>query len=141
MEADVRAILPHRYPFLLVDRLVSARDDKFEAIKNVTFNEPHFSGHFPDEPVMPGVLVIEALAQAAGLALGAAAEDAPGTGYLTGIDEARFRRKVVPGDQLRLESTAEKISRAICKYSARATVDGQLVAEAKLMCAIRQLED
>ncbi len=132
MEADVRAILPHRYPFLLVDRLVSAQDDKFEAIKNVTFNEPHFGGHFPDEPVMPGVLVLEALAQAAGLALGATAEKPPGTGYLTGIDEARFRRKVVPGDQLRLTGEILLNRRGLCKVRAVALVGEEVAAEATL---------
>ncbi len=132
MEADIRAILPHRYPFLLVDRLVSVDGDSFEAIKNVTFNEPHFEGHFPSEPVMPGVLIIEALAQAAGLAIAAPLEDSPGTGYLTGIDEARFRRKVVPGDQLRLTGQVLLNRRGLVKVRATALVGEEVAAEATL---------
>lgn len=132
METDIRAILPHRYPFLLVDRLVHADDERFECLKNVSFNEPHFSGHFPDEPVMPGVLIIEALAQAAGLALGSLAGDHPGTGYLTGIERARFRRKVVPGDVLKLEGEFLQNRRGLVKVEARALVDGETAAEATL---------
>ena len=132
MEADIRAVLPHRYPFLLVDRLISVSGDSFEAIKNVSFNEPHFTGHFPDEPVMPGVLVIEALAQAAGLAIGAGQDSNPGTGYLTGIDDARFRRKVVPGDQLRLTGEILLNRRGLCKVRAVALVGEEVAAEATL---------
>src|SRR5690554_8223522 len=149
MELDIKQImerLPHRQPMLLVDRVLEMVPGKsIVAIKNVSINEPFFNGHFPHHPVMPGVLIIEALAQAAALFSFEDSDAKPADKkmayYLVGVDGARFRRPVVPGDQLRLESTADKISRAICKYSARATVDGQLVAEAKLMCAIRELED
>ncbi len=132
MEVDIRAILPHRYPFLLVDRFVRAEGDEFECIKNVSHNEPFFNGHFPGEPVMPGVLIIEALAQAAGVAIAAAADSAPGTGYLTGIDEARFRRKVVPGDQLRLTGTILLNRRGLCKVRTQALVGDETAAEATL---------
>lgn len=132
MDVDIRALLPHRYPFLLVDRLLSSEDDEFECIKNVTHNEPFFAGHFPAEPVMPGVLIIEALAQAAGVAIAAGSDSAPGTGYLTGIDGARFRRKVVPGDQLRLTGKVLLNRRGLCKVSAVALVGEEVAAEATL---------
>jgi len=132
MDADIRAVLPHRYPFLLVDRLISVDGDEFECLKNVTYNEPFFTGHFPAEPVMPGVLIIEALAQAAGLAIASGAADNPGTGYLTGIDKARFRRKVVPGDQLRLTGTVLLNRRGLCKVQAKALVGEETAAEAEL---------
>ena len=132
MAADIQALLPHRYPFLLVDRLISSDGVKFECIKNVTFNEPFFQGHFPGEPVMPGVLVLEALAQAAGVALASEAGGSPGTGYLTGIDDARFRRKVVPGDQLRLTGEILLNRRGLCKVRASALVGEETAAEATL---------
>jgi 3-hydroxyacyl-[acyl-carrier-protein] dehydratase len=149
MEFDIQQImerLPHRYPMLLVDRVIEMVPGKsIVAIKNVSMNEPFFNGHFPHHPVMPGVLIIEALAQAAALFSFEGNDVKPADKkmayYLVGIDGARFRRPVVPGDQLRLEVVADKISRAICRYNARATVDGNLVAEAKIMCAIRVLED
>lgn len=144
---DIRAILehlPHRYPFLLVDRVLELEPGKrIAAIKNVTINEPFFQGHFPHLPVMPGVLIVEALAQAAGIlsfqSLGRKS-DASSVYYFVGIDAARFRRPVVPGDQLRLEVEIVRISRALGKYNARATVDGVVAAEAQLMCALRQIE-
>ncbi|WP_144641457.1 3-hydroxyacyl-ACP dehydratase FabZ [Bordetella genomosp. 13] len=152
MELDIAGImnrLPHRYPMLLVDRVLEMVPGKsIVAIKNVSINEPFFTGHFPHHPVMPGVLIIEAMAQASAIF---SFSDEEGGGlkcdgtktayYLVGVDGARFRRPVVPGDQLRLEVEAERLSRSICKYQGRALVDGQLVAEAKLMCAIRSLED
>lgn len=150
MELDVNQImerLPHRYPMLLVDRVLEMVPGKsIVAIKNVSINEPFFTGHFPHHPVMPGVLIIEALAQAAALfSFEGNAELNPADKriayYLVGMDEARFRKPVVPGDQLRLEVVADRISRVMCKYTAKATVDGQVVAEAKIMCAIRVLED
>ena len=150
IELDIKQImerLPHRYPMLLVDRVLEMVPGKsIVAIKNVTLNEPFFTGHFPLHPVMPGVLIIEALAQASALFSFEGHSDVNPANpkmayYLVGVDDARFRRPVVPGDQLRLESTADKISRSICKYSTRATVDGQVVAEARIMCAIRVLED
>jgi 3-hydroxyacyl-[acyl-carrier-protein] dehydratase len=133
MDVDVRRVLPHRYPFLLVDRLVRHEGDRFEAVKNVTMNEPFFVGHFPDEPVMPGVLIVEALAQAAavGLAAREGFEDGA-TGYLAAIDEARFRRKVVPGDVLRLEGEILAFRRRLCKVAARALVGDEAAAEARL---------
>jgi 3-hydroxyacyl-[acyl-carrier-protein] dehydratase len=133
MSIDIQAVLPHRYPFLMVDAFVSRDGNDFECLKNVSFNEPFFTGHFPGEPVMPGVMIIEALAQAAAVAL-AAGEDAPGggTGYLTGIEQARFRRKVVPGDQLRLTGTIVLNRRGLVKIEAAALVGTETAAEATL---------
>ena len=151
MELDIRQImdrLPHRYPMLLVDRVLELVPGKsVVAIKNVSMNEPFFTGHFPHMPVMPGVLIIEAMAQAAALFSFTDPEDPYAkvdnklAYYLFGVDSARFGKPVMPGDQLRLEVTADRISRALCKYTGRALVDGQVVAEAKIMCAIRQLEE
>lgn len=141
---DIMRHLPHRYPFLLVDRVVElVPGDRVTALKNVTMNEPHFPGHFPHHPVMPGVLIIEALAQAAGL-LAFRTADKPVTEksviYFVGIDNARFKRPVVPGDQLRMEARITKSMRGIWKFEARATVDGQLACEAELMCTLRDLD-
>ncbi|HUH86788.1 MAG TPA: 3-hydroxyacyl-ACP dehydratase FabZ [Pusillimonas sp.] len=144
---DIMARLPHRYPMLLIDRVLEMDPGKsIVAIKNVSMNEPFFEGHFPHHPVMPGVLIIEAMAQAAALFSfeGDSTVNAANSKiayYLVGVDGARFRRPVVPGDQLRLEVSADRLSRTMCKYTACATVDGQEVASAKLMCAIRPLED
>lgn len=133
MDLDVRAVLPHRYPFLFVDRLVSLQGDDFECVKNVTHNEPFFAGHFPQEPVMPGVLIVEALAQAAGVALAAREGRTPsGIGYLAGIEGARFRRKVVPGDVLRLTGRIVTFRRGLCKVEAKALVGDEVAAEASL---------
>ncbi len=134
MAVDIRAILPHRYPFLLVDRFVSQSGDSFECLKNVTHNEPFFVGHFPDEPVMPGVLIVEALAQAAavGLAVREGQTDGGAVGYLTTVDGAKFRRRVVPGDQLRLTGTITLFRRGICRVEARALVGEEVAAEATL---------
>src|SRR5690606_23390918 len=149
MEIDIKGILerlPHRYPMLLIDRVVEHVPGKsIVALKNVSINEPFFTGHFPHHPVMPGVLILEAMAQAAALfsfsdETGLKSDDSQTVYYFVGIDGARFRRPVVPGDQLRVEVVAERLSRTICKYQGQALVDGQLVAEAKLMCAIRTLE-
>jgi 3-hydroxyacyl-[acyl-carrier-protein] dehydratase len=130
---DIRAILPHRYPFLLVDRFVSQEGDDFECLKNVTINEPFFQGHFPGEPVMPGVLIVEALAQAAavGLAVREGVKE-PGTGYFAAIEGAKFRRKVVPGDILRLTGKILMFRRGLCKVGARAFVGDEVAAEATL---------
>lgn len=151
MELDIKEImarLPHRYPMLLVDRVLEMVPGKsVVAIKNVSINEPFFEGHFPHMPVMPGVLIIEAMAQAAALFSftnengGLNADSGKTAYYLAGVDGARFRRPVVPGDQLRLEVGAERLSRSICKYKACALVDSQIAAEATLMCAIRSLEE
>ncbi len=143
---DIHAILehlPHRYPLLLIDRVVELELGKrIVAIKNVTINEPHFIGHFPHYPVMPGVLQIEALAQAAGVlsfqTMGRTS-DSGSVYYFVGIDSARFKRPVVPGDQLRLEVEIVRIARSIWKYAGRATVDGQVAAEAELMCTLREI--
>lgn len=144
---DIRAILehlPHRYPMLLVDRVLELEKGKrIVALKNVTINEPFFVGHFPHVPVMPGVLIIEALAQAAGIlsfqTMGRVS-DAGSVYYFVGIDGARFKRPVAPGDQLRLEVDIVRTSRAIWKYSARATVDGAVAATAELMCTLREID-
>uniref|UniRef100_UPI00334246C4 3-hydroxyacyl-ACP dehydratase FabZ n=1 Tax=Castellaniella defragrans TaxID=75697 RepID=UPI00334246C4 len=150
MELDIKDImerLPHRHPMLLVDRVLEMDPGKsIVAIKNVTYNEPFFQGHFAHHPVMPGVLIIEALAQAAAL-FSFADAGAPNLAstkvayYLVGVDGARFRRPVVPGDQLRMEVSADRLSRSICKYTAVAKVDDQIAAEAKIMCAVRILEE
>ncbi len=133
MDVDIRAVLPHRYPFLLVDRFAGRDGDTFECIKNVSHNEPFFNGHFPDEPVMPGVLILEALAQAAGVALVAGGDYPAGAvGYLTGVDEARFRRKVVPGDVLRLTGEVLLNRRGLCRIRAVALVGEEVAAEATL---------
>ncbi len=133
MAVDIRAILPHRYPFLLVDAFVSQDGDSFECLKNVSFNEPFFAGHFPDEPVMPGVLIIEALAQAAAVGLAVREkQDVGSVGYLAAVDSAKFRRKVVPGDQLRLTGDIVLFRRGLCKVEARALVGEELAAQVNL---------
>ncbi|MGI4811853.1 MAG: 3-hydroxyacyl-ACP dehydratase FabZ [Janthinobacterium lividum] len=131
--------LPHRYPFLLVDRVLELEAHKrIRALKNVTINEPFFVGHFPARPVMPGVLILEALAQTAALLTFAEATPEPGSlYYFAGIDNARFKRPVEPGDQLILDVTFERHMRGVWKFKARATVDDNLAAEADLMCTIR----
>jgi 3-hydroxyacyl-[acyl-carrier-protein] dehydratase len=135
--------LPHRYPFLLVDRVVEFEVGKsLHAYKNVTINEPFFQGHFPHHPVMPGVLIMEALAQAAGILSFKTMGEMPSDDsvfYFVGIDEARFKKPVMPGDQLHLHVEIERQMRGVWKFKAEARVDGQLVAEARLMCAQRNL--
>ncbi len=136
--------LPHRYPFLLVDRVLElVPNERVVALKNITMNEPQFPGHFPLHPVMPGVLMIEALAQTAGL-LAFKSADMPVNEntviYFVGIDGARFKRPVVPGDQLRMEASILRVSRGIWKFAAKATVDGVLACEAELMCTLKQLD-
>ncbi|MEX2502126.1 MAG: 3-hydroxyacyl-ACP dehydratase FabZ [Trueperaceae bacterium] len=134
MDAEgIRRVLPHRYPFLMVDRLLSQEDDRFVCLKNVTINEPFFVGHFPQEPVMPGVLIVEALAQAAAVGLAAREGRTDGAiGYLAGIDGARFRRKVVPGDALMLHGEILTFRRRLCKVAAEARVGDEVAAEATL---------
>jgi 3-hydroxyacyl-[acyl-carrier-protein] dehydratase len=136
--------LPHRYPFLLVDRVLEfERDKRIKALKNVTINEPFFAGHFPARPVMPGVLMLEALAQAAAILSFESWGDEPGDDtvvYFAGIDGARFKRVVEPGDQLILDVTLERAKAGIYKYKARATVDGALAVEAELMCTMRKIK-
>ncbi|HTL49085.1 MAG TPA: 3-hydroxyacyl-ACP dehydratase FabZ [Steroidobacteraceae bacterium] len=139
---DIRAVLaqlPHRYPFLLVDRVVECVPGKrIEAIKNVTVNEPFFPGHFPGNPVMPGVIILEALAQAAGILAFKTAgvvPDEKSRFYFVGIDNARFRRPVVPGDRLVLKATLERAIRGIWKFETAAEVDGTVAASATMMVA------
>lgn len=135
----IKEFLPHRYPFLLVDRVIECEPGKrLLAIKNVTYNEPYFQGHFPHQPIMPGVLIMEALAQATGLLASESAPDVLGGGmvyYLVGLDKVRFKRPVVPGDQLMLEAKYVRHKRNIWAFSCRAEVAGELVASAEIMCA------
>lgn len=135
---QIRQILPHRYPMLLVDRILELDATRCVGIKNISINEPCFDGHFPDFPVMPGVLIIEAMAQTAGvLVLSNIPDRDKKLVFLASVDHARFRKPVVPGDQLRLEITILKTKASVAKIAARATVDGVLVAEAELMCALQ----
>jgi 3-hydroxyacyl-[acyl-carrier-protein] dehydratase len=135
--------LPHRYPILLVDRVVELELGKrIVALKNVTINEPFFMGHFPHRPVMPGVMMLEALAQAAALLSFESAGTEPGDDtvvYFVGIDGARFKRPVEPGDQLLLEASLERAKAGIYKYKARASVAGETAVEAELMCTVRKV--
>jgi 3-hydroxyacyl-[acyl-carrier-protein] dehydratase len=142
---EIKEYLPHRYPLLLVDRVLEWESGKsITAIKNVTVNEEFFSGHFPHKPVMPGVYMIEALAQAAALlsflTMGQK-PDANSVVYFLGIDNARFKRPVEPGDQLRMQVEILRVARGIWKYKAQGTVDGQLAVEAELMCTMRSASD
>lgn len=140
---EVLRYLPHRYPFLLIDRVLECESGKhIEALKNVTINEPFFAGHFPHHPVMPGVLIVEAMAQAAAIlsfvTMGVKSDD-QSIYYFVGIDNARFKRPVTAGDALRLRVTLLRNLRGIWKFHAEAHVDGAMVAEAELMCAVRDL--
>jgi beta-hydroxyacyl-ACP dehydratase FabZ len=139
----VMDVLPHRYPFLFVDRIIELEEGKrIVGIKNVTFNEPFFQGHFPGEPVMPGVLIIEALGQTAGvLAFRAMGKEAEGKGvYLMSINRVKFRRPVVPGDQLRLELDVVKHRGMIWAFQGKALVDDQVAVEAEIMATIMDKE-
>ena len=142
---EIRKFLPHRYPFLLVDRVIECvPGETITAIKNVTVNEPHFTGHFPDQAIMPGVLIIEALAQATGLLGFRTMSEEPSDDLLymlVGVDKVRFKRQVVPGDQLVLKAKIERRSRIIWKFSCEATVDGDLCTEASLLCAAAPKEE
>jgi 3-hydroxyacyl-[acyl-carrier-protein] dehydratase len=140
---EIRQFLPHRYPFLLVDRVLEwEKDTRIVALKNVTANEPFFQGHFPHISVMPGVLVIEAMAQAAALlslkSMGLV-NDGKSVYYFVGIDGARFKRPVTPGDQLRLEVEQLRVSRGLGKFKGVARVDGEIASEAELLCALRPI--
>jgi 3-hydroxyacyl-[acyl-carrier-protein] dehydratase len=135
--------LPHRYPILLVDRVLELElNQRIKALKNVTFNEPFFMGHFPHRPVMPGVLMLEALAQTAALlsfeSMGTDVSDDTVV-YFVGIDGARFKRVVEPGDQLVLEASIERVKSGIHKYRTRASVEGETAVEAELMCTMRKV--
>jgi 3-hydroxyacyl-[acyl-carrier-protein] dehydratase len=135
--------LPHRYPMLLVDRVLEIEHGvRIKALKNVSINEPYFIGHFPIRPVMPGVLILEALAQTAALLSFESMGTEPGDDtvvYFVGVDGARFKRPVEPGDQLILEASIERVKGGIYKYKTRASVDGETAAEAELMCTMRKI--
>lgn len=140
---DVMRHLPHRYPFLLVDRVLECEAGKhIVALKNVSMNEPHFPGHFPHHPVMPGVLILEALAQAAAILSYVTENKIPDDDsvvYFAGIDGARFKKPVMPGDQLILKVEILRNMRGIWKYATRAEVNGEVVAEAEMMAALRNM--
>jgi beta-hydroxyacyl-ACP dehydratase FabZ len=135
----IREILPHRYPFLLVDRIEELESDRVVGIKNVTVNEPFFAGHFPDYPVMPGVLIIEAMAQVAGvLVLSGIPDRKSKLVLLAGVDGAKFRKPVRPGDQLRMEMKILRARASMAKVSGTASVDGVVVAEAEMLCVLAE---
>ena len=140
---EIIDLLPHRYPFLLIDRVVSMEPDQsIVALKNVTINEPFFPGHYPHHPVMPGVLIIEAMAQVAALLSFKSMESKPdekSVYYFAGIDNARFKRPVTPGDQLIFKVELTRSMRGVFKFKAIAEVDGQLAAEAELMCTVKSV--
>jgi beta-hydroxyacyl-ACP dehydratase FabZ len=134
----IRDILPHRYPMLLVDSILELEEERIVGIKNVTVNEPFFVGHFPEFPVMPGVLIVEAMAQVAGvLVLKSIPDRKNKLVLLASINEAKFRRPVLPGDQLRIEMKVTKRKASIAKMHGQATVNGLVVAEAELMCKLQ----
>ncbi|HTS62331.1 MAG TPA: 3-hydroxyacyl-ACP dehydratase FabZ [Candidatus Acidoferrales bacterium] len=139
---EIRALLPHRYPFLLVDRIIEMEAERVVGIKNVTANEPFFTGHFPDFPVMPGVLIVEAMAQTAGVLV---LKSLGGRGnklvLLVAIENARFRKPVVPGDTLRMEMKVLKRKASVAKMAGVATVDGVTVAEVEVMCKLADMEE
>jgi beta-hydroxyacyl-ACP dehydratase FabZ len=140
---EIQDVLPHRYPFLLVDRILELEIGKrVVGIKNVTCNEPFFPGHFPGHPIMPGVLIVEAMAQVGGYLLMKSldAEAEKKLMYFTGIDRARFRRAVVPGDQLRFEVVVLQVRRLVCRMRGEAFVEGKLAAEAELSCVVVERE-
>ena len=135
--SEILAVMPHRYPFLLIDRVLEMDDTKIRAVKNVSANEPHFQGHFPETPVMPGVLVVEAMAQAGGFLLFSQVEDREGKLiYFTGIDKCRFRKPVVPGDQLVFEVELVATRSTFATLPGRALVGDEVVCEAEMMSAL-----
>ncbi|MCL2177929.1 MAG: 3-hydroxyacyl-ACP dehydratase FabZ [Proteobacteria bacterium] len=140
---EIQQLLPHRYPFLLVDRVeIFEPGKRLVAFKNVTFNEPFFGGHFPNHPVMPGVLILEALAQACAILTYKTTELSPeeNVSYLMAVDQAKFRRPVVPGDKLLLSVNVLRQKGVVWKHKGEATVDGQVVAEAEFMATLRRRE-
>jgi len=140
--SQIMRIIPHRYPFLLIDRVIELEEGKrVVAIKNVSANEPQFTGHFPDRPIMPGVLMVEALAQTGAVAVLSRPDYRGKLALFAGIDDCRFRRLVVPGETLRLEVTVEKLARAFGRARAVATVDGEVAVEATIMFVIPRDQD
>jgi 3-hydroxyacyl-[acyl-carrier-protein] dehydratase len=138
---EITAILPHRYPMLMVDRIIEIRESEQAVVglKNVTANEPHFTGHFPGYAVMPGVLIIEAMAQVGGVLVTVLAPHTRGKlMLLASVENAKFRKPVLPGDQLRIEMKLSRLKRNIAKMQGVATVDGQIVAEAALLCVLSE---
>ena len=147
MQLDIHEILnhlPHRYPFVLIDRVIDLKlNEEITAIKNVTINEPFFPGHFPYHPVMPGVLIVEAMAQAAAVLSFKTMNVLPtedSVYYFAGIDNVRFKKPVSPGDQLVLNVTIDRVLKGIWKYKAQAKVDDQIVAEAEMMCILKNIQ-
>jgi beta-hydroxyacyl-ACP dehydratase FabZ len=136
----IQKILPHRYPMLLVDRIIELEPERIVGIKNVTLNEPFFAGHFPDYPVMPGVLIVEAMAQVAGVLVLKDIADRQKVVFLASIEQAKFRRPVVPGDQLRIEMKVGRRKSTVAKMFGQATVNGVVVAEAEVMCKLADRE-
>ncbi len=136
---EIREILPHRYPMLLVDRVLDITGDSIIGIKNVTANEPYFTGHFPNFPVMPGVMIVEAMAQVSGILVAKLAPHTRGKiMFLASVEDAKFRKPVVPGDQLRIEMKLLRLKTTVAKIKGTAAVDGQVVAEASLMCKLTE---
>ena len=147
MQLDIHEILnhlPHRYPFVLIDKVIDLRlNEEITAIKNVTINEPFFPGHFPYHPVMPGVLIVEAMAQAAAVLSFKTMNVLPSEDsvyYFAGIDNVRFKKPVSPGDQLVLNVKIDRVLKGIWKYKAQAKVDDQIVAEAEMMCILKNIQ-
>ena len=147
MQLDIHEILkhlPHRYPFVLIDRIIDLNlNEEITAIKNVTINEPFFPGHFPYHPVMPGVLIVEAMAQAAAVLSFKTMNVLPSEDsvyYFAGIDNVRFKKPVSPGDQLILNVKIDRVLKGIWKYKAQAKVDDQIVAEAEMMCILKNIQ-
>jgi 3-hydroxyacyl-[acyl-carrier-protein] dehydratase len=135
---EIRKLLPHSYPFLLVDRILELEASKrIVGIKNVTFNEPFFTGHFPERPIMPGVLILEAMAQAGGVLAFKSFPGMEGSVFFTGIDDARFRKPVIPGDQLKLIVEVVRHRREIWVFDGKALVDDNIVAEARIMAMLK----
>ncbi|WGL16593.1 3-hydroxyacyl-ACP dehydratase FabZ [Microbulbifer bruguierae] len=140
---EIRQYLPHRYPFLLVDRVVELEKGKsITGYKNISINEEVFNGHFPEMPIFPGVMIVEALAQVSGILGFKTLDQKPADGYLylfAGIDNVRFKRQVVPGDRLQLESQVISERRGIWKFAGKASVDGELAASADILCAVKKI--
>ena len=136
---EIAEILPHRYPMLMVDRIVDFNEESIIGIKNIAANEPYFTGHFPGYPVMPGVLIIESMAQVSGILVAKLAPHTRGRlMFLASVEEAKFRKPVVPGDQLRIEMKMLRLKHTVAKMQGIASVEGQVVAEATLMCKLTE---